>query len=63
MDALRRDVLATGGNVLLHRRPPGVEPLLDALGPPPSTAALLRRIKAQFDPNNRCAPGRFRPWY
>ena len=63
VDALRRDVLATGGNVLLHRRPPEVEPLLDALGPPPSTAALLRRIKAQFDPANRCAPGRFRPWY
>ena len=63
MDALRRDVLVAGGNVMLHRRPPAVEPLLDALGPPPSTAALLRRIKTQFDPANRCAPGRFRPWY
>ncbi len=63
VDAVRREVLATGGSVMLHRRPPGVEPLLDALGPPPSTTALLRRIKAQFDPGNRCAPGRFRPWY
>ena len=63
VDALRREVLATGGNVLLHRRPPEVEPLLDALGPPPSTTALLRRLKAQFDPTHRCAPGRFRPWY
>jgi glycolate oxidase FAD binding subunit len=63
MDALRRDALAAGGNVMLHRRPPEVEALLDALGPPPSTAALLRRIKMQFDPANRCTPGRFRPWY
>ena len=63
MDALRRNALDAGGNVMVRRRPPEVEPLLDALGPPPSTAALLRRIKAQFDPANRCAPGRFRPWY
>ena len=62
-DAVRRDALATGGTVLLRQRPPAVEPLLEALGPPPSTAALLRRIKAKFDPANRCAPGRFRPWY
>jgi len=63
VDVLRRDVLAIGGTVLLRQRPLAVEPLLDALGPPSSTAAVLRRIKAQFDPEDRCAPGRFRPWY
>jgi len=63
VDAVRRSALETGGTVLVRQRPPAVEPLLDALGPPPSSAALLRRIKAQFDPDNRCAPGRFRPWY
>ncbi len=60
---LRQRLLADGASVLLRQRPDGVDALVDALGPPPTTAALLRRIKAEFDPAGRCAPGRFTPWY
>lgn len=50
-------------SVLLQRRPEAVDALVDSLGPPPSSLELLRRVKAAFDPDGRCAPGRFRPWY
>ncbi len=49
--------------MLLRQRPGEVDALVDALGPPPSTVGLLRKIKAQFDPAGRLAPGRFHPWY
>jgi len=52
-----------GASVLLRQRSPAVDALVDALGPPPSAVQLLRRIKAQFDPTGRLAPGRFQPWY
>ena len=60
---VRRHALDLGGTVMLRRRPAEVDALLDPLGPPPSSVELLRRVKAQFDPTGRCAPGRFRPWY
>ena len=60
---VRRHALDLGGSVMLRRRPAEVDALLDPLGPPPSSVELLRRVKAQFDPTGRCAPGRFRPWY
>ena len=60
---VRRHALDLGGAVMLRRRPAEVDALLDPLGPPPSSVELLRRVKAQFDPTGRCAPGRFRPWY
>jgi glycolate oxidase FAD binding subunit len=61
--ALRRCGQDLGANVLLRRRPPGLEGLVDPVGPAPSWAVVLRRIKAQFDPAGRCAPGRLAPWY
>jgi glycolate oxidase FAD binding subunit len=60
---VRRHVARRGGSAVLRYRPPEVDRLVDALGPVPSTVGLLRRVKASFDPANRCAPGRFRPWY
>ena len=60
---VRRHALDLGGAVMLRRRPVEVDELLDALGPPPSSVELLRRVKAQLDPTGRCAPDRFRPWY
>ena len=60
---VRRHALDLGGAVMLRRRPAEVDALLDPLGPPPSSVELLRRVKAQFDPTGRCAPGRFRPWF
>ena len=60
---LRDHALSRGASVLLRQRPPEVDALLDPLGPPPSSAPLLRAIKASFDPAGRLAPGRFAPWY
>ncbi|MCY7364519.1 MAG: FAD-binding oxidoreductase [Frankiaceae bacterium] len=60
---LRGRALERGASVLLRRRSPELDGLVEALGPPPSSADLLRRIKAEFDPTGRCAPGRFSPWF
>jgi glycolate oxidase FAD binding subunit len=61
--ALREAALAQGASVLLRSRPAELDDLVDPLGPPPSGVALLRRVKEQFDPAGRLAPGRFQPWY
>jgi glycolate oxidase FAD binding subunit len=58
----RRDVLAAGGTVLLRDRPAGVDEVVDALGPPPTTTGLLRALRSRLDPDGRCAPGRLGPW-
>lgn len=63
VEQVRTQALAQGASVLLCRRPAQVDTHLDVLGPPPSTAALLGRVKAAFDPGGRLAPGRFRPWF
>ncbi len=63
VDRIRALVRQRAGTTLVRRRPADVEALLDVLGEPGSTAPLLRRIKAQFDPTDRCAPGRFAPWF
>jgi glycolate oxidase FAD binding subunit len=61
--AWRAAVAALGGTVTLRRRAWGSGEPVDAWGPPPSAAPVMRRVKAQFDPENRCAPGRFAPWF
>lgn len=61
--ALRTETVGQGATVSLRSRPPELDGLVDALGPPPSSVELLRRLKDQFDPAGRWAPGRFRPWY
>jgi len=63
MTVVREYALSRHASVLLRQRPDEVNRLVDALGPPPSTAALLGQIKAQFDPAGRLAPARFAPWY
>lgn len=63
LTALREYAAKHRLSLLLRHRPDDVEDLVDALGPPPSTVELLRRIKTQFDPTGRLAPGRFQPWY
>jgi glycolate oxidase FAD binding subunit len=62
--ALRQAAGEHGATMLLRRRPAGL--VVDgavALGPPPSSAALLRRVKDALDPADRFAPGRFAPWF
>ena len=63
VQALREAALEQGASVLLRSRPAELDDLLDPLGPPPSAVALLGRVKEQFDPAGRLAPGRFQPWY
>ncbi len=63
LTAVRAHAGAHGASVLLRHRAPELDALVDALGPPPSAAPLLRRVKAQFDPAGRLAPGRFQPWF
>jgi len=63
LTGLRTYARARDASVLLRQRPAALDDLVDALGPPPSSIELLRRVKAQFDPTGRFAPGRFRPWY
>jgi glycolate oxidase FAD binding subunit len=48
-----------GGHAVVRRRGEGVERTADIWGPPPSAIELMRRVKQELDPGNRCAPGRF----
>ena len=52
-----------GCSVLLRRRPEALDAHVDVMGTPPSTVQILRRIKHEFDPDARLAPGRFAGWY
>jgi glycolate oxidase FAD binding subunit len=52
-----RTTTAEGSAVLLQA-PPAVRAAVDAWGPVPGLA-LMRRVKDQFDPQHRLAPGRF----
>jgi glycolate oxidase FAD binding subunit len=58
----RDAVRAIGGTVVLRDRPDGVDGAVDPLGPPPSSAPLLRALKARLDPAGRCGPGRLGDW-
>lgn len=48
-----------GGHAVVRRRLPGVDRVVDVWGPPPAAIELMRRVKRQLDPDDRCAPGRF----
>jgi glycolate oxidase FAD binding subunit len=52
-----------GGTVTLRQRAPEVDHDLDCWGPMPRAVTVLRHIKSQFDPHDRCNPGRFAPWF
>ena len=51
------------GTVSIGRRKAGVDKEVDLWGPAPSALVLLQRVKHQLDPDDRCAPGRFHPWF
>ncbi len=57
---LRAALAAHEGSVVVLRAPAAIAGAVDMWGPVPEPAlALMRRVKDQFDPEHRCAPGRF----
>ncbi len=58
-----RDAVATAthgrGHVVFDAIPDDARALVDAWGPPPPSLALMRTLKANFDPHGLCNPGRF----
>ncbi|HET7310183.1 MAG TPA: FAD-binding oxidoreductase [Mycobacteriales bacterium] len=58
VDQLRRDVAVHDGSVVVVDAPQQVKDQLDVWGPVPGID-VMRRVKAQFDPDGRMSPGRF----
>ncbi|MGK5685445.1 FAD-binding oxidoreductase [Actinoplanes sp. URMC 104] len=58
VERLRALCVRSGGHAVVLTAPEGVRDILDMWGPVPGLA-LMRRIKDQFDPGHRFAPGRF----
>ncbi len=48
-----------GGWTSVRRPLSGLSEHVDLWGPAPAAVGLMRRVKEQFDPQRRCAPGRF----
>lgn len=59
LDALRAEVAAHGGTVVVLEAPAEIKAGLDVWGPVGDALAVMRRVKEQFDPGRRLAPGRF----
>jgi glycolate oxidase FAD binding subunit len=58
VELLRATCVRAGGHAVVLVAPDEVRDILDMWGPVPGLA-LMRRIKDQFDPDHRFAPGRF----
>ncbi|GIE87135.1 FAD-binding oxidoreductase [Actinoplanes regularis] len=58
IELLRAAAVRAGGHAVVLTAPAGVRETLDMWGPVPGLA-LMRRVKDQFDPDHRFAPGRF----
>jgi glycolate oxidase FAD binding subunit len=56
---LRMYVERMGGSLVVLDCPPAVKAVLDVWGDPGDALALMRRVKAQFDPRSTLNPGRF----
>lgn len=59
LEALREEAGAFGGSLVLQEAPPALKQRMDAWGNPGSGFTVMRRIKAEFDPQGLCSPGRF----
>jgi glycolate oxidase FAD binding subunit len=59
IEALRREAEAAEGSLVLEAAPPLLKAALDAWGKPGSAFPVMRRLKAEFDPQGLLSPGRF----
>lgn len=59
VQALRPRLEAAGGSLVVHRATPEVKAAVDVWGDVGPGLALMRRLKAAFDPAGVFAPGRF----
>jgi glycolate oxidase FAD binding subunit len=48
-----------GGTCVIERCPPDLKRGIDVFGDAPPSLALMRAVKAEFDPNSVLSPGRF----
>ena len=48
-----------GGTCIIERCPPDLKRGIDVFGDAPPSLALMRAVKAEFDPNRVLSPGRF----
>ncbi len=58
VERLRAAAVRAGGHAVVLTAPPAVRRIVDMWGPV-GGLALMRRVKDQFDPDHRFAPGRF----
>jgi glycolate oxidase FAD binding subunit len=58
VERLRRTCTGLGGSAVVVDAPAAVKQAVDVWGPVPALA-LMRRLKDEFDPDHRLAPGRF----
>ncbi|GAA2606733.1 FAD-binding oxidoreductase [Paractinoplanes durhamensis] len=58
VERLRATCVRLGGHAVVLTAPPEIRDILDMWGPVPGLS-LMRRVKNQFDPDHRFAPGRF----
>jgi glycolate oxidase FAD binding subunit len=50
---------AAPGSLVVQELPAAARDAVDVWGPPPAAFALMKGVKARFDPENRLNPGRF----
>lgn len=63
VDHLRSSLTGLGVGSTLLSRPPGLDDLVDPLGPPPDAAERMGALTRALDPDRRLNPGRFAPWW
>ncbi|HWT78806.1 MAG TPA: FAD-binding oxidoreductase, partial [Candidatus Methylomirabilis sp.] len=59
IEELRREAEKAEGSLVLQASPAGLKAHLDAWGKPGGAFEVMRRLKAEFDPQSLCNPGRF----
>jgi glycolate oxidase FAD binding subunit len=59
VNQLRQHAEHAGGSLVLWEAPPRIKAVVEAWGRTGSGIAVMRRVKARFDPKRICSPGRF----